>query len=863
MSESIHPNSAAGPAIEARRRAEPLTVGGLGALKEIQTSNSGSKQKIQARLLDTVEQSIIATDLDGIVVYWNQFAEQLYGWTSPEAIGRHIMDLTTPAAMTEQAVDILSHLRQGESWTGEFNVQRRDGTTFPAQVINSPINDENGVLIGIVGLSIDISERKQQEASLIGLTRQLERQSNLFHTTLSAITDFAYIFDREGRFLYANQPLLDLWGLGLDDAVGKNFSDLQYPPDLAVRLQEQIQQVIDTGQSLRDETPYTSSTGAEGFYEYIFTPVFAADGTVEAVAGSTRDYTERRLVEAALRDAQERLLQAMNAAKMFSWEVSPGARELSFSSNVERTMGFTFPPDIIDNPSKNHLHSDDAEGVANKTQHALETGEPYDDTMRMINPHTGEIVWMHSQGILVKNSAGDARFVGIAQNITERKHTEILLDTQKQALEMVVGGSPLTEVLMYLAGIVEDQSAGSSIASILLLDEQGRLHNGASPSLPEDYLQAIEGIQADENVGTCSAAAATCQIIVSPDIANDPRWTDLKHLPLGLGFQAAWSLPVMAADRRVLGTFGTYFREKRGPTKFERETVEILAKTAALAIERKQSEEALRSSETKLQLSHQELERRVNTRTAALSEMNAVLQEEVRQRQRIEAERVELLRRVIFAQEDERSRIAREMHDQFGQQLTVLKLKLDAVKEDCGEKEELCKQIEALQTLVMQLDADVDHMVWEMRPTALDDLGLHAALSSYVQRWSQHLEVPVQLHARAMDGDRLKPEIETTLYRIAQEALNNIAKHAHATQVAVVLERRADQVSLIVEDDGVGFDLQRLTGARDEGLGLVGMRERAALVGGIIEIESRPNFGATVVVRIPVPAARQKGERGE
>ncbi len=275
--------------------------------------------------------------------------------------------------------------------------------------------------------------------------------------------------------------------------------------------------------------------------------------------------------------------------------------------------------------------------------------------------------------------------------------------------------------------------------------------------------------------------------------------------------------------------------------------------------ERKRAEEVIRSSEAKLQRSHEELERRVEDRTAALSEMNAVLQEEVRERRRIEGERVELLRRIVFAQEDERRRIAREMHDQFGQQLTVLKLKLDVVKEDCREHQNLCEQVEALQTVARQLDADVDYMVWEMRPTALDDLGLLAAFSSYVQNWSKHVGVSVQLHMSGMDKERLTPEIETTLYRIAQETLNNVAKHAAAKTVAVVLERRANQVSLIIEDDGVGFDLQQALEADDKGLGLIGMRERAALVGGTVEIESQPDEGATVVVRIPTsPVAKDR-----
>lgn len=114
---------------------------------------------------------------------------------------------------------------------------------------------------------------------------------------LSSITDFVYTFDRDGRFLYVNKALLDLWGLTLEQAVGKNFFDLQYPAQLATKLQDQIQQVIRTGKGLSDETPYTSPTGAGGYFEYIFRPVFDADGDVEIVAGSTRDITARKQLE--------------------------------------------------------------------------------------------------------------------------------------------------------------------------------------------------------------------------------------------------------------------------------------------------------------------------------------------------------------------------------------------------------------------------------------------------------------------------------------------------------------------------------------------------------------------------------------
>jgi PAS domain S-box-containing protein len=120
----------------------------------------------QAHLLDTVEQAVIATDLEGTISYWNQFAEVLYGWTAAEAVGRNIMEVTPARPSQDRASEIMSRLTKGESWSGEILVQRRDETTFPAMVTDSPIHDEKGALIGIVGVSIDISERKRAEEAL-------------------------------------------------------------------------------------------------------------------------------------------------------------------------------------------------------------------------------------------------------------------------------------------------------------------------------------------------------------------------------------------------------------------------------------------------------------------------------------------------------------------------------------------------------------------------------------------------------------------------------------------------------------------------------------------------------------------------
>ena len=155
-------------------------------------------------------------------------------------------------------------------------------------------------------------------------------------------------------------------------------------------------------------------------------------------------------------------------------------------------------------------------------------------------------------------------------------------------------------------------------------------------------------------------------------------------------------------------------------------------------------------------------------------------------------------------------------------------------------------QVETLQELARQLDEDVAFRVWELRPTAIQDEGLHSALTNYVRNWSKQLGSTRSLHTGCAKEDRLPSLIEITMYRLAQEALNNVAKHARASHVDIVFERIADQWSLIIEDNGIGFDPSSGE-VEHRGFGLAGMRERAALVGAELQIESalvaaRPSF---------------------
>jgi signal transduction histidine kinase len=204
------------------------------------------------------------------------------------------------------------------------------------------------------------------------------------------------------------------------------------------------------------------------------------------------------------------------------------------------------------------------------------------------------------------------------------------------------------------------------------------------------------------------------------------------------------------------------------------------------------------------------------------------------------------LRRVVSAQELERRRLARELHDETGQALTSILLGLKSL-EDVRDQESLAESTSRLRELVVATLQDVRRLAVELRPKALDDFGLVAALERLVETFREQTGIEVDLEPRLGD-ERLPSDVETTLYRITQEALTNIVKHAHAKHVSIVLTRRDGSISAVIEDDGQGFSEEQGSG---NGLGLLGMHERIALVDGRLAVESSPGSGTTLSIEVP------------
>ena len=209
-----------------------------------------------------------------------------------------------------------------------------------------------------------------------------------------------------------------------------------------------------------------------------------------------------------------------------------------------------------------------------------------------------------------------------------------------------------------------------------------------------------------------------------------------------------------------------------------------------------------------------------------------------------------LVRRVMITQEDERKRISRDLHDHLGQKLTALRIQFGLLNKQIDGNQDLQQKFSTIQDLAKEIDEEVDFLAWELRPAAIDELGLEVTLENFLEEWSRLSKIDAEFVVNRESGRRLAAPAEINLYRIAQEALNNVLKYANATKVEVTLADEDDQVELVVKDDGVGFDPdEHIDGSK--GLGLIGMGERAAILQGELKIHSSAGNGTLVYARIP------------
>lgn len=289
------------------------------------------------------------------------------------------------------------------------------------------------------GVVLDITARKQLE-------QELERRTRIYESILSATDDFAYLFDRDGNFLFANRRLLEVWGKSLPEIVGKNVYDLGYPKWHADMHMREIREVVERKHAITGEVPYSAPTGIFGVYEYIFTPVIGADGEVEVIAGTTRDVTARKQAEDAQRRAAEQLRLALDAASMGWWQYDLKTGRVFWDERTRAMYGVS--AESIDYAEVlRRIHPDDAPQVDQAITAATDPRDPkpYSVEYRLLLPD-GTTRWIASKGLVIFEGEGDRRhaavFVGSALDVTEAKTAEVALQVSEARFRQLADAMP-------------------------------------------------------------------------------------------------------------------------------------------------------------------------------------------------------------------------------------------------------------------------------------------------------------------------------------------------------------------------------------------------------------------------------------
>jgi PAS domain S-box-containing protein len=389
---------------------------------------------LQASLLDAVEQAVMATDLDGKVIFYNRFAETLYGWTAEEAMGRHVVELTSRSDPAK-ASQIMAFLTQGGSWSGEFVAARRDGSTFPAYVTDSPIFDTTGRQIGIVGISRDISQEKAAE-------RELKEKTALLETTLENMDQGLMVMGADGRISQFNRRALDLLELPLEL--------MEHHPHIEEVSQFQATAgdfalpdngVLNLSQSrgfLSEPRVYERTRRSGTVLEVRTVPL--PDG---AAVRTYTDITARRRAEAELRTSEGRYRALVDASATIVWRATRDGHMTDGWGWQEFTGQ---APDAYQGYGWSEtIHFEDSERINSLWTEAVRTGQPCAMEFRILHVD-GEYRWVLARGVPLHDANGAVQeWVGTLTDIHEQKESEARLILRDRSLAAISQSVVITD----------------------------------------------------------------------------------------------------------------------------------------------------------------------------------------------------------------------------------------------------------------------------------------------------------------------------------------------------------------------------------------------------------------------------------
>ena len=794
----------------------------------------------------------VVVDTDLCIVATNRVAARLLGRSGVELLHKPFTEFVGPADRKRFDTWCRAALNGGKSKSGDLQIQRSSRDWFFAHLHclaeRIDTGDDACLLIGL----IDVSDRKKEEAQ-----RTVERDR--LADILNAMQDGVYVVNDHYRIEYINPALQREFGVIDSRKCYEYFHNRKSACPWCKNA------AVFAGKTVRWEW-YSDKTGKT--YDLVDTPLKNADGSIFKLE-IFRDITDRKLAESALQESEERFRVA--------FETSPNAVAIA---EIESAIIVSVNEGFVD--FTGYAKAD----VVGKSSVDIPIWANPEDRDRMVSDlkRTGEINNLEAE---FQTRSGQTRtglisgrviqlndrpyLLSVIRDISELKKARKKLEASKRFLQVVNRHSRMVPML---EDFIQEIQATSSCRAVgmRIMDVQGSIPFAAFTGYTREFL-------ARENPLSIHDADTMCIRVVRQHIdsalssytAGGSFYTNKSSRFLEsiserqrqrtcsvcnrYGFESIALIPIRLGEQ-ILGLMHV---ADPGANMVPIELVEMLEDAAmqvGAAIQRLRAEDGLRQS-------NEHLERRVRERTAELADINRLLTDQVAERKLAETamrksqtELRVLSSRLLGAEEQERKRIAVELHDSIGQALSAIKIGMENVLRD-QQQNPSAASLDTLHTLIpltRQTIEEVRRICKDLRPSILDDLGILATIGWFCREF-ETLYSAVQID-RQLDAEEneIPDRLKTVIYRVLQEALNNVAKHSAASCVQVSLKNTNSGIRLVVADNGAGFDLDRVLSlnSQQRGIGLASMRERAELTGGDFHIDSAPGRGTQIRICWPV-----------
>ena len=822
-------------------------------------------------ILDQAHDAIIIHDLEGRIHYFNKGAERILGWTADEVRGRRTKDLFFEDTSTFAAAQ--EKLLQAGEWDGELPILTK---ARQPRLVNSRwtlVHGQRDQSAHVVCINTDLTEQKRTAEAL-------KEREELSQKIIGTAMEGFWMLDLEGKLVDVNDAYCHMSGYSRQELLSMHLSDVEVNESTPELVVQHAQRIIQSG-SDRFETRHRRKDGRIIEVEVIATFLKLRKPCVFAFM---RDITERKQAEQLLQASQERFRQLAENIREVFWITNPAKNEMIYISPAYEEIWGRTCESLYASPLNwvEAIHSDDRERVL-KTALSKQISGQYDEVYRIVRPD-GSHRWIHDRAFPIRDDSGEVyRVVGIAEDITERKLAETRLATLVHAVESTAEMICITDIedkftfanraFLRAYGYTEVELFGKTPDLLVSPNNPPPL---MAEILKQTRLDGWRGEVLDRRKdGTEFPVFLSTSKVVNPDghvigligVAQDiteRKRTEEQIRLLAYAIQSARDL-ISITDAENRFTFvNQSFVKAYGYSQEE-----VLGRKPDLIVSLKNPPELCEhvfrqtlgaswkgellncrkdGTEFPISLSTSEIKNNEGRTIGLIG-----VARDITERKRAEEELRRLPLRIIEAQEAERLRVARELHDGVNQLIASAKMRLRKVEDVVPSLNPAAREILArCSRLLVQALEENRRIAHNLRPSDLDEFGLAAASRNFCKELQLRTKLEVKCNITRI-GQRLAPALELNLFRIMQEAFNNIEKHARAREVRLRIAFHGDFIVLRIQDDGRGFDSKRAKAGKGKwrGIGLTNMRERAEFLGGTCTVESASKQGTTITVRVP------------